>query len=172
MNIFPIPTHLKNILQLDENKSNKEEVAGKIVCSCGCKKFHIYHNINREYDHSIPYSEQDGLKVLIKCPECENSYILFDEATQGYNGFVCHDCKTANDENLEIFKCESCGANSFKIDVDIEAEDYEQFIEECVEEFPEDFSPEDYIDAFNWIVISLTCDKCNEKKELVNLELS
>ena len=47
-----------------------------------------------------------------------------------------------------------------------------QFIEECVEEFPEDFSPEDYIDAFNWIVISLTCDKCNEKKELVNLELS
>ena len=32
--------------------------------------------------------------ILIKCPECENSYILFDEATQGYNGFVCHDCKT------------------------------------------------------------------------------
>ena len=76
MNIFPIPTHLKNILQLDENKSNKEEVAGKIVCSCGCKKFHIYHNINREYDHSIPYSEQDGLKVLIKCTECENGYIF------------------------------------------------------------------------------------------------
>lgn len=172
MNIIPIPTHLKHILKIDENKSNKEEVAGKIVCSCGCNKFHIFHNINREYDHSIPYSEQDGLKVLIKCIECENSYILFDEATQGYNGFVCHDCKTANDENLEIFKCESCGAYSFKIDLDIEAEDYEQFIEECVEEFPEDFSPEDYIDAFNWIVISLTCDKCNEKKELVNLELS
>ena len=143
MNIFPIPTHIKNILQLDEKKSNIEEVAGKIVCSCGCNKFHIFHNINREYDQSIPYSEQDGLKVLIKCTECENSYILFDEAPQGFYGFVCHDCKTANDEYLEIFKCESCGANSFKIDVDIEAEDYEQFIEECVEEFPEDLSPED-----------------------------
>lgn len=31
MNIIPIPTHLKHILQIDENKSNKEEVAGNIV---------------------------------------------------------------------------------------------------------------------------------------------
>lgn len=96
-------------------------------------------------------------------------HLLFDQAKQGYDGFVCHDLVSANYENLELFQCESCVSEAYIIKFDIEAEDLEQFIEECVTEFPEEFSPEDYVDAFNWIVIILTY---NEIIELVNLELS
>lgn len=149
---LPIPTHLTKILSIDERKSNQYEVAGNLRCSCGCEKFHIYHNLKREYDDSIPYSKQVGKKVLVECSECATKYLLFDSATQGYDGFVCHDCKTASDEDLERYQCEACGTYSFEICVDIEAEDY--------------------VNAFNWIVISLKCENCRQEKELVNMELS
>ena len=172
MKSYPIPTHLKNTFEIDENESNNYAISGKIVCNCGCNKFKIYHNMNREYNHSVPYSEQEGLKILIRCIECEKEHLLFDQATQGHDGFVCHDLVSANNDHLELFQCGSCMSEAFIIKVDFEAEDLEQFIEECVTEFPEEFSPEDYVDAFNWIVITLTCNECNEIIELVNLELS
>lgn len=172
MNHYPIPTHLKNILEIDENESNNYVISGKIVCDCGCNKYNIYHNKNREYNYSVPYREQEGLKIVIRCIECEKEHLLFDQATQGYGGFVCHDLKSADNERLELFQCESCMAEAFLIKVDIEVEDFEQFIEECVTEFPEEFSPEDYVDAFNWIVISLICNECDKIIEWVNLELS
>ena len=39
-------------------------------------------------------------------------------------------------------------------------------------ESPEVFAPEDYVDAFNWIVINLKCNVCYNIHELVNMELS
>ena len=169
---YPIPTHLKNILAIDESASNNYDISGKIVCGCGCDKYNIYHNADREYDHSIPYSEQEGLKIVVKCIECEQEYLLFDQAIHGYDGFVCHDLKSANNEKLELLKCKACKSEAFSIKVDIEAEDLEQFIEECVTEFPEEFSPEDYVNAFNWIVISLTCSGCNKRMKWIDLELA
>lgn len=172
MNNYPIPTHLKNIFEIDESASNNYAISGKIVCDCGCNKYNIYHNDNREYDHSVPYSEQEGLKIVVKCVKCEKEHLLFDQATHGYDGFVCHDLKSADNESLELFKCKPCMSEVFLINVDIEVEDLEQFIDECVTEFPDEFSPEDYVNAFNWIVISLTCSECNETIEWINLELS
>lgn len=172
MQEFPIPTHLKNIIAVDTEKSNKDGVRGEIKCTCGCDVFNVYHNLNREYNPSVSYSEQISLKIRIKCCNCSSEYTLFDAATQGYDGFVCHDGKTANDESLNMYQCEECNSNSFGINVDIEAEDYDQFVEECVEESPEEFEPENYVDAFNWIVITLKCNDCFNIHELVNMELS
>ena len=57
--------------------------------------------------------------------------------------------------------------------MEIEVEDREQFIEECVEFEPERFVPDDYVDAFNWIVISAECAECGDYREKwVDLELS
>ena len=54
----------------------------------------------------------------------------------------------------------------------IEAEDQEQFIEECVMEYPDEFSEDNYVDAFNWITVTLHCVNCDDKNEWINLELS
>ena len=56
--------------------------------------------------------------------------------------------------------------------VTLQIEDKEQFIEECVNEYPDKFSPDDYVDAFDWIAINVCCKKCSKEVEWISLELS
>ena len=172
MKKYPIPTHLKNIFEIDENLSDMNNISGKIVCNCGCEKFRIMQNEDMEYDSSLPYGEQDGIKVIAVCEKCGKTLLLFDQATQGYDGFVCHDCKTASDESLTPLKCKKCGEGAFGVKMEIEVEDKEQFIEECVNEYPDEFSPEDFVDAFNWITVNIHCENCENEDEWISLELS
>lgn len=169
---YPIPTHLKNILIVNESETDSSNLNGKIVCDCGCEHFSILHNEDREYDSKLKYWEQDGLKVVAVCDKCKKKHLVFDEATQGYNGLVCGDCKTASDDSLTYLKCPKCGSDIFSMTIDIEIEDKEQFIEECVNEYPDRFSPEDYIDSFDWITINIRCKKCAYEYEWISLELS
>lgn len=172
MEKYPIPTHLVNILKVNEKHSDLRTINGRIICNCGCEKFRIMQNEDREYDSTLPYGEEDGMKITAVCEDCRKTMLLFDEATQGYNGFVCHDCKTAKDESLSLLKCKKCGEHAFKVIMGIEAEDQEQFIEECVEESPEEFVPEDFVNAFNWITVTVQCTSCCSEDEWVSLELS
>ena len=91
---------------------------------------------------------------------------------QGYNGLVCGDFKTAPDDSLTDLICHKCGSTVFSITMDIEIEDKEQFIEECVNEYPDRFSPDDYINSFDWITINVCCQKCSKRIEWISLELS
>ena len=128
----PIPNHLKNIFRVDEAKTALPDLSGKIVCNCGCEYFSVFHNEDREYDDALDYSEQDGLKIVSFCNNCGKKHLIFDEATQGYNGFVCNDFKTASDDSLKGLMCHKCGSAVFSLTLDIETEDKEQFTEECV----------------------------------------
>lgn len=172
MEEYPIPTHLKSIIKVNEALSDETNIDGKIICHCGCEVFKIMQNEGREYDELLPYSEQDGLKIIANCKDCGRNLLLFDEATQGFNGFVCHDYKTANDESLTVLRCKKCGAVDFSIVIGIEVEDKEQFIEECVNEAPDEFSPDDFADAFNWITVTVHCAACGNTDEWISLELS
>lgn len=145
---YPIPTHLKHLLKVDMSKSDSNYLSGSIVCECGCDRFSIQHNENRKYDPQIPFDEQDGLKVIVNCKECEIEYVLFDESKHGFNGFVNEDCRTASNDSLNELSCKTCGSRYFFVNVGIEAEDKNQFVEECVNEFPERFTAEDYVDSF------------------------
>lgn len=49
-----------------------------------------------------------------------------------------------------------------EIEIGIEVEDREQFIEEVVEEEPDKYVPEDYVDAFDWICIYIKCSECGQ----------
>ena len=170
---YPIPTHLKTIFKVNEAESNKDNLNGKIVCECGCDCFSIFHNLDRKYDKSLRYNEQDGLKVIAVCKNCKKKHLIFDEATQGYNGYVCRDCITAQDESLVKLMCKKCGSEIFSMVVEIELEDKEQFIEECVSIEPDRFTPDDYIDAFDWITIDVTCKNCGEEdSDWISLELA
>lgn len=172
MKKYPIPTHLKNIFDVDKSCSDMHDLSGVIICTCGCEKFRIMHNNDRKYDHSIPYYQQDSMKINAICEKCGKTLLLFDGATQGYDGFVCQDGKTASDESLTLLNCQKCGKELFRIKLDIEVEDEEQFVEECVTEYPDRFSPEDFVDAFNWITVTVLCDCCKTVDEWVSLELS
>lgn len=172
MKNYPIPTHLKNIFEIDESLSDMNNLSGKVVCNCGCAKFRIMQNEDKEYDSSLPYGEQDGIKINAVCEQCGKILLLFDQATQGYDGFVCHDCKTASDESLTPLTCKKCGERVFSVKMEIEVEDQEQFIEECVTDNPDEFSPEDFVDAFNWIVVNIHCESCENEEEWIDLELS
>ena len=39
--IFPIPTHLKDILIARGKKNDEYHVEGIVKCSCGCENFYI-----------------------------------------------------------------------------------------------------------------------------------
>lgn len=172
MEKYPIPTHLKDILNVDESRSDLHDIEGKIVCTCGCEKFRIMQNEDHNLSNSLPYGVWDGIKINAICEKCGKTSLLFDEATQGYNGFVCHDFKTAPDEKLTPLRCKMCGKEVFSIKLGIEVEDKEQFIEECVTEYPDEFSPEDFVDAFNWITVDICCEDCKKNDEWLSLELS
>lgn len=171
----PVPTHLKEILVVNEPKTKDYSFEGRVRCTCGTDKFRIKHNLvfdkdhiwRPPYDETLSYYENPGVKVTAECIECRKSYVLIDEATQGFSGYVCHDHKPAEDDSLKEYLCEKCEDVAFRAYISIEPEDYEQFIDEC-----EEFESEEYIDAFNGIAITLTCAKCKKKIELVALELS
>lgn len=167
---YPVPTHLKNILKV--NDYDQSNLYGSVVCPCGCDIFRIYHNEDREFDDTLPYNEQYGLKFKAECTKCGAVHLIFDQAVQGYDGLVCGDCKSAPDDTLHPLTCKKCGTDRFELDIYIEVEDKEQFIEECVSEYTDKFTPDDYVDAFDWITITTTCDKCGDVDEWVSLELS
>lgn len=171
MEKYPIPTHLKDILVVDESCSDIHDIEGKIVCVCGGDKFRILQNENHKRSDHLPYGEWDGIKINAICEKCGKTYLLFDQATQGYDGFVCHDFKTASDDNLTSLKCKKCGKEVFSVKLGIEVEDKEQF-EECVTDYPDEFSPEDFVNAFNWITVDTCCDSCKSNDEWISLELA
>lgn len=172
MEKYPIPTHLKGIFEVNESLTYSNNLEGKIVCDCGCEEFRIMHNVDMPYDDSVPFGEQDGDKINAICEKCGKTLLVFDRATQGYDGFVLQDFRTADDEALTPLKCKKCGAEVFSIDLAVEVEDQEQFIEECVTEYPDRFTPEDFVDAFNWITVTVKCKDCKDEDEWISLELS
>ena len=110
--------------------------------------------------------------ITAKCSKCGDTELLFDQAKHGYDGFVCHSFRSADKNALKHVKCEKCGGEIFSADISIEVEEKEQFIEECVNEYPEEFSEEDFADAFGWFTLTAKCAKCGLNNEVIDLELS
>ena len=167
---YPVPRHLRALLRIDTKHSNAAHIGGTVVCKCGCERFGILHNADAPYDDSLPYGAHPGMKIKGICADCGAAHLLLDAAVHGYDGFVCHDYKSALDSSLTPLQCGKCGAGTFGIRLDIEAEDREQFIAECVSDAPDEFVPEDYVDAFGWITVTVTCDACHRKDTWIDLE--
>lgn len=175
--IHPIPTHLKQIYHIDEETTQEYSLDGDIVCTCGCKdlKIKTFSDQSRYRDAlSIKeYNNDYALVIKAECKGCQKSWLIFDLSKHGYDGFVCHQGVEVSDTKLREYKCVECQNNMFNMKIGIEVEDKEQFIEEVVSFELGKYTEEDYVDAFNWIDISLTCSCCKRKFEgWVNLELS
>jgi len=173
--MLPIPTHLKDILLVDEKEFDGNSICGKIGCTCGCRniKLNIYANEHKDYIGVKKYKDNYGFRIAGTCGECGKQFDIFDMAKHGYDGFVCQDGISVEDTDLWGVTCGKCQGDMFDVNIEIELEDQEQFVEEVVEDAPEKYAPEDYVDAFNWFNASLQCKKCGRKMHnWVSLETS
>lgn len=173
--MFPIPRHLIKIYKVNSNSSDEHNLEGHIHCDCGCQQFEILIFADMDNDNPQVCEYEDDYAFVIKsiCKDCKKEWLLFDMFRHGYNGYVCHDGVTVPDSKLKEYVCPECKNRFFEIAVGIELEDKEQFIEEIVEEDPDNFSEEDYVDAFNWINIDIKCCCCDrQSKNWISFETS
>lgn len=173
---LPVPRHLKKIFQADPEKSDTYDLEGTLKCTCGCERFSLKTYSFLRKDGCLGVARcKDGYALVIQaeCGGCGSSWLVFDMSRHGYNGYVCHEGAEAPDSELETYHCPECGKDSFLVEISIEVEDPEQFAEEVVAYEPETYSEEDYVDAFDWIVISAECSCCRHKiRDWVNFETS
>ncbi len=166
--IYPVPRHLRSIFSVTSFKGNS--LGGKIVCECGCESFKLLY-FGSEYKSGhigcLKYKNKFALNVTGICVSCGKRHLLFDLAKHGFDGFVNGEGVSVSDGELKEF---SCCENGFNVEMLIETEDKENFAEDFIDA---DFSPEDYVDTFNWLVINLKCSECGKTlRDFVNIELS
>lgn len=154
---YPIPTHLKEYLTLIGEENSEYEIAGSIHCSCGCEQFEVWES-------------NECRSVKLKCMQCGKEIVVFDSGKHGWNGFVCKDDFLDRTLPFNKYNCPECNQNSFRVAVFISSQGKQDFLDECVSN-DDSFSPDDWVDGFDWIRISLQCVQCSFKdKEWASLE--
>lgn len=151
---YPIPSHLKNYLELIGDENDEFKIKGIVKCKCGSKSFKIYESNNK-------------MIVKVFCSLCNEELILFDEDKHGWNGFVCNDNFLNREESLNITKCSKCNNDKFEIEVTIASQGKEDFIDEsCLENsHGETLNESDWVNAFEWISANITCLNCKNQDE-------
>ena len=143
---YPIPKHLQTIMFPIGNDNSEFEVTGKIKCPCGSESFKILESNDRNL-----------LKAV--CTACNEQFLLFDAGKHGWDGYIC-DFDTLNrDLPFEQYRCPKCSGDSFGVVVHISSQGKEDFEEECLSN-DDSFTPDDWVNAFEGITVSLTCRGC------------
>lgn len=137
----------------------------------------VPRHLRNIFQADIEHSNEHDLKGSICCDcGCKSFHIkIFANFDSNHIPHVCRykDGITVPDEELKIFACQTCKADFFEINMSIEAEYKEQFIQEVIKDEPDKFSVEDYIDAFNGIGLDIRCRHCGAfNKNWIALETS
>lgn len=163
--MYPIPTHLKDILTLLGEENDEFQVYGSIKCECGCEAFHLLAYADPEDDDNYI----SPLKAI--CKNCGEEYLIFDETKHGWNGFVCHDGNEIPDELLTEMHCPECDCDIHEIKVSISSQGKQDFIDEAGIDSDSDMSEDDWVNAFEWISIGVKCLDCGyDNEEWLDLE--
>lgn len=167
MENLPIPKHLESILQPFDN-SNENEVTGKITCSCGSERFKIkIVGDDSFFDIEKVIKVQEILEhfyliVYVECIKCSKNHLIFDKDFHGWNGFICEIAsKHLKRPKLKDWNCPKCKNSNHSVSLTIQSEGKDDFKEEAGDEFDKD----DWVEAFSWITINLSCKSCNEINE-------
>jgi len=156
---LPIPSHLRDIMIPVGESNSTFEVTGILRCSCGHDRFRVA-------------SAYDRLIVTVYCEKCGKEHLLFDAWKHGWDGFVCRgNIRQPEDPQPPIREtCRKCGSDLYRVKVWISSQGPDDFLEECVNNDPS-FSAEDWVDAFEWITVGLTCADCGEaERDWLDLE--
>ena len=155
--VLPIPTHLKKILIPNKKDSTHLKVMGELRCTCKNKVYHVKTPV---VDGAV-----DGSYVKAACCKCNKEYLIFDSHAHGWDGYIC---RYLPERSIEIqinhFRCYDCNSIEFNIKIIISSKGQKDFISELTEEIRSGkYSKKDWINAFEWITINITCLSC--KKE-------
>ncbi|MBN9386225.1 MAG: hypothetical protein J0H74_36035 [Chitinophagaceae bacterium] len=175
MTTLPIPRHLKDILKPTGDKNNEFNVTGEIVCDCGSGSFKLKlvgdtsFYVNQRVIKVIGIDGDYFLIVKAACNQCGKEHLIFDAHLHGWNGFVCGRGEEIPERPVsEDWHCNKCGKTDHLMQVSIQSQGQDDFIEEAGEE---DFDKDDWVDAFGWITIMVECNACKEKnKEWISYE--
>lgn len=156
----PIPTHLKDVLLVDDKKSSEKKLYATLQC-CG------------NYGFEIQKSQND-LVCVIKaiCVNCKKEIIVFDNRLHGWDGYVCH---LWQDEKQSAFETvEHKKERVFSVNLKINSEGKTDFIknvcQENVEEAGRKLEEWEWVNAFGWIDLDLECFKCKKSFNLISYE--
>ncbi|WP_371366365.1 hypothetical protein SRRS_07530 [Sporomusa rhizae] len=177
-NILPIPTHLKHIL-IPKGENDEFEITGDIRCDCGNDEFTI--NFIGDYQNGIvTLCEYEGVFYLVikcKCQKCGKLHLIFDSNLHGWDGFVCSDESGLIGSDSfpveeKLWSCPQCTNDSHKVSVAISSQGQADFIAEVLENSEDTrFVEDDWVNAFEWITISLKCLRCGfEDKKWIDYE--
>ena len=161
--MLPIPRHLKDIMVTTGDENSENLVNGIIRCPCGCECFMIktYAEVESGYPQICEYKGDHALMIKSKCADCAKEFLIFDNSKHGWNGFVCHDGVTVPDNELKSWNCPKCTGDNHKLEISIMSQGKQDFVEETgIADGESEFSENDWIEAFEWITIGLTCFGC------------
>lgn len=154
---LPVPTHLQQHLKPVGEKNSEYEVTGTIQCACGNEIFEVWESNER-------------LIIKLICKQCGREIGLLDAGRHGWNGFVCKDDFLDRTLPLRKYRCPRCKKDAFSITVFLSSQGKQDFLDECVAH-DDSFSADDWVDGFEWITVSLFCNKCTfQEKDWVDLE--
>jgi len=154
---LPIPTHLQNILIPIGESNSEREVTGKIRCTCGGEAFALRESNGRQIVNAV-------------CKACGREHLLFDQGKHGWDGFVCGADFLDREQPLQPYPCPECKKESFGIVMRISSEGEQDFAEELLSH-DGSFAREDWVNAFAWITVSLSCEECGHTdSEWLDLE--
>ncbi len=159
--MLPIPRHLKDILVPIGNNNSEFEVTGILTCTCNSTYFKIKQ-----------YADKGTYIIYAVCSECSKEYLVFDTNKHGWDGFVCGD-NTINVPMDRFFdySCTNCNNNSHELEICINSQGFEDFIEEAVNSSNGKFTEADWTEGFEWINIDIQCKDCGHNtKQFVNIE--
>lgn len=173
-----VPKHLEKILHVTEPEDRT--ASGRVICECGCKLFGIRYfgevfDADGEEYPTVSITDCNGgsaLAVKAVCRDCGKEYMLFDFAKHGYDGLICGDGVISPESEFTEFT--EGEENLFEINMTVEFDDEEQFLEEIVNDPPEGmtFTPEDRPNIWSWIGIDLTSAESGKKIHFVDEELA
>ena len=154
---LPVPTHLKNNFIPIGTDNTEYKVTGRIFCNCGNTSFEVWESNDREIDKLI-------------CSNCGKDMLLFDSGKHGWNGFVCKMDFLDRTKLFNKYSCGKCSCDHFEVTSDISSQGKQDFTDECVSN-DNSFKPDDWVDGFEWITISLSCCNCRSiEKDWLDLE--
>ena len=166
--MLPIPKHLKDILVPVGDENSENCVNGFLRCSCGCECFHIkiFANIENGYPQVCEYKDDYAFMIKIVCMDCAKEYLIFDKSKHGWDGFVCHDGVSVPDDELKSWQCPKCANDIHRINICIMSQGKQDFIDETgIADGESEFSENEWIEAFEWITIGLSCYGCGHSDE-------
>lgn len=143
---LPIPRHLREYFQVLPGNNDEYRVRGQMVCGCKNQSFLLHE------------SDDKGI-VKLQCSACSQMILLFDEGKHGWDGFVCKMDFLNRPQSFKRQICSRCAADQFEIAVQVQSQGKRDFFEECASQ-DASFTMEDWVDAFEWIVIETTCTAC------------